>query len=55
MDDGREIVQSATINQHHREDGAVTDGLSISLHYSLQIRAVALRFSPEYHDKLPVV
>ena len=46
MDDSGNIIQSTTINQHHIEDGAGTDGGSISLRNSLQTGAVTLRFSP---------
>ena len=55
VDNGGNIVRSATINQHYREDGAGTYGGSISLCHSLQTEAVALRFSPEHRDKRPVV
>ena len=55
MDDGGNIIPSATINKHHQEGGAGTDAGSMSLRHSLQTGAVALRFSPEYHDKGPVI
>ena len=55
VDDGGDIVRSATNNQHHREDDAGTEGGSIPLCHSLLTGAVALRFSIEYYYKRPVV
>ena len=55
MDDNGDIIQYVTINHHHQEDGASTDGGSISRQHNLIKGAVALHFSPEYHEKHSVV
>ena len=51
VDDSGGILRSATIHQHHQEDGAGKDRGSVSICHSLQTGAVSLRFLSEQHDQ----